>query len=93
MQKIPRLSLSQCDEFWGSQFSPETCLLPFKTTIQFGQGLAGASVVGRSSTEGRNSWAVGRLRADAAPCLRAWGKVGCGQPQNSEVVRGPEQAL
>lgn len=42
---------------------------------------------------GRNGWAVGRLGAEAAPCLWARGEVGCGQPQNSEVVRGPERML
>lgn len=46
---------------------------------------------GRSGAVGRNGWAVGRLGADAAPCLWAWGKVGRGQPQNSEVMWGPEQ--
>lgn len=66
---------------------------PSKTTIQFGRGLAGAGAVGRSGTVGRNSWAVGRLGADAAPRLWARGKVEHGQPQNSEVVRGPERSL
>lgn len=42
---------------------------------------------------GRNSWAVGRLGAGATLCLWPWGKVGCGQPQNSEVMWGPEQTL
>lgn len=61
-----------------------------KTTIHFGWDLAGAGAVGMSDAAGRNSWAVGRLGADAALCLWAWGKVGRGQPQNSEVVRGLE---
>lgn len=66
---------------------------PSKTTIQFGWGLAGAGGVGTNSAVGRNSWAVGRLGADAALCLWAWGKVGRGQPQNSEVVQGLERVL
>lgn len=60
---------------------------PSETTILFGQGLAGAGAAGR------NSWALGRLGADAAPRLWAWGKVGRGQPQNSEVVQGSEREL
>lgn len=35
----------------------------------------------------------GRLGAEATLSLWAWGKVGRGQPQNSEVMWGPEQTL
>lgn len=76
-QKIPRPSELWCAEFWGSQFSPEACLLPFrKPPCLVWPGF------------GRNGWAVGRLGADATLCLWAWGKVGRGQPQNSEVMWG-----
>lgn len=35
-------SLLQCDEFWGAQFSPETCLLPFENHCPAQLGLAAA---------------------------------------------------
>lgn len=86
MRETACLSLLQCDEFWGSQFSPETCLLPFRNHHPVWPGF------GRS-WRCRNSWALGSLGAGAAPRLWVWGKVGHGQPQNSKVVRGSEQEL